>query len=136
MGKKDIKGAVIIVEDDMILSLVVKKVVEMLGFKVVAKATSGEQAIEKIREHQPDVLVMDVSLEGSIDGIETVSRIRSFSNVPVIYISGYSDKHHIARAKKTGFVDYLFKPISMGKMVLPMEKAIQKGGEYDINQAS
>lgn len=136
MGKEDIKGTVIIVEDDMVLSLVAERIIQMLGFKVVAKAASGEQAIEKIKEHQPDVLLMDISLEGSIDGIETVSRIRSFSNVPVIYISANSDKHHKARAKKTGYIDFLSKPISQNKMVLPMEKAIQKGGEYNINHAS
>lgn len=136
MEKDDIKGTVVIVEDDMILSMVAERVVETLGFKVVAKAASGEQAIEKIKEHQPDVLLMDIFLEGSIDGIETVSRIRSFSNVPVIYVSGNSDKDHMARAKKTGYVDFLSKPISQSKINLPMEKAIQISLEYDINQAS
>ncbi|MFO7798124.1 response regulator [Rhodohalobacter sp.] len=136
MEKDDIKGTVVIVEDDMILSMVAERVVETLGFKVVAKAASGEQAIEKIKEHQPDVLLMDIFLEGSIDGIETVSRIRSFSNVPVIYVSGNSDKDHMARAKKTGYVDFLSKPISQSKIIQPMEKAIQISLEYDINQAS
>lgn len=136
MEKEDIKGTVVIVEDDMILSMVAERVVEALGFKVIAKATSGEQAIEKIKEYQPDVLLMDIFLEGSIDGIETVSRIRSFSNVPVIYVSGNSDKDHMARAKKTGYVDFLSKPISQSKIIQPMEKAIQISLEYDINQAS
>lgn len=119
----------------MLLSLVEERIVENLGFKVVAKAFTGEQAIEKIKEHQPDVVVMDVSLNGSIDGIETISRIRSFSKVPVIYISGHSDKKSLARAQKTGFVDYLVKPILWENMVLPLEKAIKKNVDYYINQA-
>ncbi len=130
------KGTVIIVEDDLLLSLVEGRIVENLGFKVVAKTDNGEDAIEKIKEHKPDVVIMDVSLRGKIDGIEVIKRIRAFSDVPVIYISGHSDEHHIAKARKTGFLDYLLKPISRGDMVLSMEKAIKKSGEYYINQAS
>jgi len=66
------------------------------------------------------------------DVIGTIIRIRSFSNVPVIYISGNSDKHHIAEQKKTGYVEFLTKPISQNNIVLPMEKATQRGHEYDI----
>jgi response regulator of citrate/malate metabolism len=130
MEKTNIKGTVIIVEDDMLLSLVEERIVEKLGFNVIAKAVSGEEAIIKIKKYQPDVVVMDISLKGDIDGIETVGRIRSFTNVPVIYISGNTDKQHIARAKKTGFVAFLVKPLSHNDMVLPMEKAIQQSGEY------
>lgn len=133
MRKENIKGTVIIVEDDMILSLVMSRIVENLGFKVVANADNGDEAIKQIKEYKPDVVVMNVSLKGSIDGIETVSRICSFSNAPVIYVTGHSDKHHITRAQKTGFIDYLLKPISQGDMVVPLEKAIQKCGEYHIN---
>jgi len=136
MGKENIKGTVIIVEDDMIISLVVGIIVEKLGFKVVANADNGVDAVNKIKEHKPDVVVMDMSLNGKLDGIETVNRIRSFSNVPVIYISGHSDQQHISRAKETGFVDYLVKPVSRDEMILSMEKAIKKDGEYYFNQAS
>lgn len=136
MGKENIKGTVIIVEDDMIISLVVGIIIENLGFKVVANADNGEDAVKKIKEHTPDVVVMDMSLNGRLDGIETVSRIRSFSNVPVIYTSGHSDKNLITRAKQTGCVDYLVKPISRDEMTLSMKKAIQNNGECYFNQAS
>lgn len=136
MRKENIKGTVVIVEDDRLLSFVEGRILEMLGYRVLAKAVSGEEAIEKIEEHQPDVVVMDVSLKGDIDGIEAVNRIRSFTNVPVIYISGNADKQHIARAKKTGYIDYLIKPISSNDMVEVMDKAMNKSGEHYINEAS
>ncbi|TVR36521.1 MAG: response regulator [Balneolaceae bacterium] len=135
MRKEDIKGTVVIVEDDIFLSLVEGGIVERLGYKVVANAVTGEEAIEKIKEHQPDVVVMDVSLKGDIDGIEAVSRIRAFSNVPVIYLSGNSEKQFIERAKITGFVDYLIKPITHDAMVLPLEKATKKAGNYYLDHA-
>jgi|GEM_PF-216648 len=130
MENNYLKGTVIIVEDDMLLAIVEERIVEKIGFKVVAKASSGEDAIKKIKEHQPDVVLMDVSINGDIDGIEAVSRIRSFSTVPVIYISGNSDNKHLVRAKKTGFVDYLVKPITHSDMVLPLEKSMKKGSHY------
>ncbi len=137
MDKEIIKGTVIIVEDDMIFSMIVRRIIENLGFKVVANADNSEDAIERVIEHLPDIVIMDVSLKGSTDGIETIRRINSVRYVPVIYISGHSGMHNINRAKKsTGFVDYLVKPISRDDMVLPLEKARKKSGDDYMNQSS
>jgi len=136
MDKENYKGTIVIVEDNHLLSLVMGRVVEKLGYKVLAKALNGEDAIKKIKKHNPDIVLMDVSLDGGLDGIETGYLLRTFSDVPIIYISGHSDSRNIARAGKTNYVDYLVKPITHDDLVIPLNNAIQKGREYCINQAS
>lgn len=125
MRKTDTKGTVLIVEDDMLLSLVEGRIVEKLGYEVLAKAVNGREAIEKARVHHPDVILMDISLKGDLDGIDTMKEIRTLSDVSVIYLSGNSDKHNRERARKTNPIDYLVKPISADSLIRPLKKAIK-----------
>ena len=134
--KKVSKGSVVIVEDDMLLSLVEGRIVNKLGYHVVAKSVSGEDAIQQIKAHDPDVVIMDISLKGELDGIDTMRRVRSFSDVPVIFLSGNSDKISIERAKKTDFIDFLVKPISLTDMVEPMKKALNQKRNKVVSHAS
>ena len=123
------KGTVVIVEDDMLLSLVETRIVEKLGYVVMAKAISGEDAVQKIKTHQPDVVIMDVSLKGEMDGIDAMNRVRAFSDVPVIYLSGNGDKLSKERARKTGYVEYLVKPIHPSDIEAPLDKAMSTNRE-------
>lgn len=118
------KGTVLIVEDDMLLSLVEERLVSKLGHQVIGKAVSGEEAIEKAKTLRPDVILMDISLKGTMDGIEAMKEIRKFSDTSVIFLSGNSDKHSIERAKKTNYVDYLIKPVTEHDLVTPLNHAI------------
>lgn len=102
---------VIIVEDDLILNLLYESYLERLGFQTEGELVYGKTAIEVAKELEPDLIIMDISLEGEIDGIEAMLEIRKFSDVPVVYITGNSDPYHIERAKKTNPLDYLTKPI-------------------------
>lgn len=102
---------VIIVEDDLILNLLYESYLERLGFKTEGELVYGKTAIESVKEHEPDLIVMDISLEGDIDGIDAMLEIRNFSEVPVIFITGNSDPHHVERAEGISYLDYLTKPI-------------------------
>lgn len=106
------KITVLIVEDEVIQTLFLKKILKELGYKVIAKVTTGEQAVKVALEDSPDVITMDIFLEGKMDGISAVEEIHKHASIPVIYISGNSDKQNYERAKKTKFVDFLPKPIS------------------------
>lgn len=119
---------VLIVEDDMLLSLVEERLVEKLGFSVAGKAVSGEEAVQKALELQPDVILMDIVLKGEIDGIQAMEKIRQFSNVAVIYLSGNSDRFNYERAKKTGFTDYLVKPITTKDLQAPFKRIFGDDG--------
>ena len=126
-------GRVLIVEDDMLLSLVEEKLLKKLGYSIVGKAVYGEEAIRKVEKFNPDIVMMDISLKGTDDGIDTMKKIRRFSSVPVIYLSGSTDKHSIERAKKTNFVDFLIKPVSEHELKGPLVKAMNINKEADRN---
>lgn len=100
----------------MLLSLVYENYIEKMGFKLLDIFADGESAVEAAKKLNPDLILMDIVLKGKIDGIDTMKRIREYSNVPVIYITGNSDSHHIQRAFETGYVDYLIKPISLEEL--------------------
>jgi len=113
---------VIIVEDDLILNLLYESYLERLGFQTEGELVYGKTAIEATQNIEPDLIVMDISLEGEIDGIDAMLEIRKFSDVPVIYITGNSDPYHVERAKETDPLDYLTKPIEFDDLKQSIEK--------------
>lgn len=110
------KKTVMIVEDDLILNLLYESYLEKLGFDAEGELVYGKTAIEVAKKINPHLILMDISLEGEIDGIEAMQEIRKFSDVPVIYITGNSDPYHVQRAKETGYLDYLVKPIEFNDL--------------------
>ncbi len=128
MGTKE-KGRVLIVEDDLLLSMVEERLVKKLGYSVVGKVEKGSEAVNKASELNPDIIIMDISLKGEIDGVEAVQKIRENSSVPVIYLSGSADRYHYERAKKTGFTEFLEKPVTSGDLEEPLHAAINYNSE-------
>lgn len=105
---------VLIIEDDKVLSLLLSKMIENLNFNVIGTFTKGSEAIQKTKELDPDLVLMDIMLEDDIDGIEaTVEFQKTNSTSKVIYITGNSDSYNRERANATNFIDYLVKPISL-----------------------
>jgi two-component system, response regulator PdtaR len=115
------KKKVFIVEDDLILNLLYESYMERLGFETTGELVYGKTAVDLVRKNKPDLILMDIALEGDMDGIEAMMEIREFSNVPVIYITGNSDSHHRERAKKTNYLDYLIKPIEFNDLKQSVE---------------
>ncbi len=107
---------VLIVEDDFMLSLINKKYVELMGHNVVAAVTNGIDAIKAVKDHSPDVILMDIRLDGTMDGIDAMNEIEKFSAVPVIYLSGNSDAENKARAAKTHMIAFCVKPIHLEQL--------------------
>lgn len=134
-NKTALKGRILIVEDDMLLSLVEERLILKLGYSIAGKAVSGDEAIQKTKDLDPDLILMDISLRGQMDGVETMKMIRKFSNVPVIYLSGNPDKLSVERAKKTNFVDYLIKPVSESDLNIPIARALKNTGKTTFSHA-
>jgi CheY-like chemotaxis protein len=120
---------ILIVEDDAFQALLVEKLITKLGYVSVGNAKSGEKAVEMALNLEPDIILMDISLEGEMDGISAVQEIKKKMEIPVIYITGNSDNYNLDRAEKTGFVDYLIKPISSSMLQDPLLRAGQLVGE-------
>lgn len=121
MGDK--KMTVLIVEDDLILNLLYESYMEKLGFETHGELVYGKTAIEMAKSLNPDLILMDIALEGDIDGIEAMTKIREFSEVPVIYITGNSDPIHKERAMSTKYTDYLIKPVELPELRYSLERA-------------
>jgi len=120
------KKTVMIVEDDLILNLLYESYLEKLGYDAEGELVYGKTAIEVAKRIKPSLILMDISLEGEMDGIDAMHKIREFSEVPVIYITGNSDSYHKNRAKETGYLDYLVKPIEFADLRDAIEKNTDK----------
>lgn len=102
---------ILIVEDEFIISLNTEAILERLGYSVVGMAGSPTEAIEAVQDHKPDLVLMDIHLGAEMDGIEVMEHIRSFSQVPVIFISGNSDPSARKRANEgEKVIGFLIKP--------------------------
>lgn len=115
MSKNSSKKRVLIVEDDVFQSFYVEKMLLKLSYDVVGKTTIGQDAITKAAELKPDIILMDITLKGEMDGITAIEEIKKSHNPAVIYITSSEDKEIYERAKQSGFADYLIKPIMIDK---------------------
>ena len=104
------KARVLVVEDEGVVALALQKCLAHLGHDVVGSVSSGEDAIKKSRELEPDVVLMDIRLRGRMDGIEAAGKISKSMGVPVIYLTAYSDDKTLERARSTEPFGYLLKP--------------------------
>lgn len=115
---------ILIVEDEFIIAMLIEKQVKRLGYDVVAKVTSGDKAIETVKTTGCDLILMDIKIIGDKDGIQTMHQIRTFSDVPVIYITGNSDPLTRQKAEETGPAGYIIKPIELETLKSAIEIAL------------
>ena len=104
---------VLIVDDEYIISLATRAAAEQAGCEVVGIASSGQSAVEMVRELQPDIVLMDIQLgRGKMDGFTATQQIRTFNQVPVIFVSGNSDRNTMTRAAEFGSIGFIVKPLT------------------------
>lgn len=118
--------SILIVEDESIVALDLQSRLNALGFSVQGIAKSGERALEMVTESSPDIVLMDVQLAGSLDGIETARLLREIRPVPVIFLTAYSDQDSIQRAKTSFAYGYLLKPFQERELIITIELALYK----------
>jgi PAS domain S-box-containing protein len=115
---------ILIVEDEPIIARDLEETLTRLGYIVTAIASSGEDAVKKIVEHRHDLVLMDIILKGSMDGIETTACIQARYNIPFVYLSAYSDSEVLKRAQKTYPYGYLIKPFTERELAVAIEMAL------------
>ncbi|ABS55876.1 putative PAS/PAC sensor protein [Methanoregula boonei 6A8] len=101
---------ILIVEDEVITAKILEDLLNSLGYSVVARVKTGENAIKTAGKFRPDFVLMDIVLEGTMDGIDAAAEIRKRYGIPVIYLTAFSDDVTIGRAKETDPYGYLVKP--------------------------
>ncbi|HAS88588.1 MAG TPA: histidine kinase [Desulfovibrio sp.] len=117
---------ILVVEDEAIVSLDIQGRVKALGYQIAGVATSGEQAIQIVAEKSPDLILMDIMLEGSMDGIDTATVINKVYDIPIIYLTAYADNDTLKRAKITEPFGYIIKPFEDRELSLTIEMALYK----------
>lgn len=115
-----------LVEDEIITATALKKSLENLGYAISAVVDSGEDAIAKAGEDKPDLVIMDITLKGEMDGIEAAKVIRSKFEIPVIYLSAHSEDSILERAKITEPFGYIIKPYQIRELHITIEMGLYK----------
>lgn len=113
---------ILIAEDETIIRLDLRGLLESAGYEVVAEARDGEEAVEFAREHEPDLALMDVKMP-RLDGIEAARRILEERPIPIVMLSAFGDQELVARAVEVGVFGYLVKPFREQDIVPAIQAA-------------
>ncbi|XPV68097.1 MAG: response regulator [Halarcobacter sp.] len=106
------KDKILIVEDESIIALQMKRTLEKFDFEITDTAIDYDSALNSIKQNRPDLILMDICLKNSKDGIEIVKEINIKDEIPVIYLSGQNDAETVNRAIATNPISYLAKPFN------------------------
>ena len=119
------KNRILVVEDDGLIAYHLTEI--LLKNNYIAKAVSnGEKALEFLKESEVDLILMDILLSGEMDGVQSVNKIRSIYDLPVVYLSAFSDDELLERVKKSKPYSYLTKPVKERELIISIEMALYK----------
>ncbi|MCD6176279.1 MAG: response regulator [Candidatus Cloacimonetes bacterium] len=121
--KKKVK--ILITENEVIIAQCLKMELESEGYEVCNYVATGEEAIIKAKEENPDIILMDINLSGFIDGIDAAKTITNSQKIPIIFMTGYNEIAIFERAQKINPVAYLEKPVEIYD-IEPIIKSIFK----------
>jgi len=117
---------IMVVEDESIVRKDIERSLEKLGYTVVGTADTGEKAIEKASETQPDIILMDIMLKGNMTGIEAADTIKNEMEVPVVFLTAYADESTLSKAKVVEPHGYIIKPFKEIDLHTTIEMAVHK----------
>jgi len=134
---------VLIVEDDPATGNLLKTILMRFDYEVQAIVNTGEDAIEKVHYDQPDIILMDIALKGSLDGIETARNINKLDRIPIIFLTTLADENIIEKAMTSNAYGLLLKPIDGNELKIALEmsfntsriEALQNDAEKKLQQS-
>ncbi len=118
------KAEILIVEDDGIIAMDIESRLKKLGYGVTGIMAYGEKVIEKVKENEPDMVLMDIVLKGDMDRIEAAEEIRTQFDIPVIFLIAFADKDRLERAKLTNPFGFILKPFQNKDLEVTIEMAL------------
>ncbi len=122
---------VLIAEDEALIRLDLAEMLDEAGYEVVAQAGDGEEAVERAREHRPDLVIMDVKMP-RLDGIAAASLIAAERIAPVVMLTAFSQRDLVERARNAGAMAYLVKPFTMTDLMPAIEIAMSRFAEISV----
>src|SRR5919108_407194 len=130
------QASILVVEDERIVAFDLKQQLEALGYRVAAVVPSGELAVEKAAELKPDLVLMDIHLEGVMDGVEAAERIHTCLRIPVIFLTAYAEDETLSRAQVSLPFGYLVKPCEMREVHATIQMAlVRRAAEVAVEQS-
>ncbi|HEX3035879.1 MAG TPA: response regulator [Thermodesulfobacteriota bacterium] len=117
---------ILVVEDEYNFAQYLNTILKSLGYNVSGVARSGEEAIQKVTETEPDLVLMDIMLKGSIDGVKVAEQIRTNFDIPVVYLTAHTEDELFKRAKITEPFGYLLKPFEKKELRTTIEIALYR----------
>ena len=130
------KIKVLLVEDELLIAQDLKARLEDHEFEVMAICRSGEDALTEVRMKAPDLILMDIHLDGELDGIETATQIVERYDIPIIYLSDHTDQETVDRAKQTFPANYLSKPYKGNDLLRALELAFANAKHQKLKKTS
>lgn len=116
---------IMVVDDEPIIRMDLREMLESEGYLVVAEAKNGEEAVSLAHRHKPDLIIMDVKMP-VLNGIKASGIIRSFSDSSILLLTAYSQKELVQDARKAGVTAYLVKPVSEDDLIPAVEIALSQ----------
>ena len=120
------KAKILIVEDEGILAMGLKRKLDKFGYEIIGLATTGQEAIDLAGINKPDLVLMDIVLRGEMDGIETAKELIRMYRTAIIYITAYSDDEIIKRVMLTEPYAYIVKPLRESELKANIDIALYK----------
>jgi response regulator NasT len=120
----------LIVEDETLVGMGLQDTLTKMGHEVVAQAASQAEALEQFKRHQPDIVLLDIQLDGG-DGIELARQISQVRRVPMLILSAFSDAELVRRAGEAGVFGYLIKPVEQRQLEAQLEVAVRRFRESE-----
>ncbi len=120
------KSKILVVEDERIVAEDIRRSLKKLGYEVSAVVSTGKEALRKVKQLRPDLVLMDIVLRMEMNGIQAAEKIRESHDIPVIYLTAYADEETLERAKKTEPYGYILKPFEDRELQTTIEMALYK----------
>lgn len=117
---------ILIVEDERIVAFNLQQRLSHMGYEVPGVAASGPESLDMIERLAPDLVLMDIHIEGDMDGIDVAVKLMDNPSVPVIYLTAYSEDSTLERARKTRPYGYLIKPFSERELHATIQMALER----------
>ena len=127
----DVRRPVVIAEDEALIRLDLREMLEEEGYQVVAEAADGESAVALVLEHRPDLAVLDVKMP-RLDGITAAEQIAAARAAPVVMLTAFSQRELVERARAAGAMAYLVKPFTKADLVPAIEMAVSRFAEITV----
>lgn len=128
MGRSAVEemAKILVVEDEQIVALDIKVMLQRLGYAVTGLVPTGEAAISRAELTRPDLVLMDIKLRGEMDGVEAGKVIKERFGIPVIYLTANTDHETCERAMATGPLGYLQKPFELEVLAATIARALEQ----------